>query len=177
MITVFLPIQKQPAGYGHYRIFLHTQEHGKMEAFTTNMPLIDKMDSDDDKEREEAHEEAAEYVIRQERPDTDIVMYWDKQNHTTMTTEQLQIANELHAKITKLREALNCFEYEGPETDRIGPIDLHPMLIIQHDDNVDWDGGRMEHHLPIELSEEFVAYLKRFIEGEIIVLESKFSLI
>lgn len=77
MITAFMPVQKKPASHGHYLVFFHSQEYGKIEGYTTNMPAIDNLDSDNEEERRQANEDLAEQIIRQEYPILDIVFIWD----------------------------------------------------------------------------------------------------
>ena len=55
-------ITKLPSGYGHYEITLHT-ESGEITHVTSNMPLIDAMNSDDNDEAEEATRVAVELVM------------------------------------------------------------------------------------------------------------------
>ena len=55
-------ITKRPSGYGHYDITLHT-ESGEIKHVTSNMPLIDSMNSDDQDESDEAARVAVEMVL------------------------------------------------------------------------------------------------------------------
>jgi hypothetical protein len=62
-------------------------------------------------------------------------------------------ANELNKKIKEFSEALNCFEWKPEENAE--PISTNPRLIIEYD----YD-GREQQPLPINLSNELVAFLK-----------------
>ena len=55
-------ITKRPSGYGHYEITLYT-DNSEMKHVTSNMPLIDAMNSDDQDEADEATRVAVELVM------------------------------------------------------------------------------------------------------------------
>ena len=55
-------ITKRPSGYGHYEITLYT-DNIELRHVTSNMPLIDAMNSDDEEEADEATRVAVELVM------------------------------------------------------------------------------------------------------------------
>lgn len=91
-----------------------------------------------------------------------------------MTNEQLQKGKELEKKIKNLTEAYECFEwkpysdYPGYENTR--PVSTNPRIIIEYDDG---DDGRTTTHLPMELSDSFVAQIKLQISAELEALNKE----
>ena len=55
-------ITKRPSGHGHYEITLYA-DNSEMKHVTSNMPLIDAMNSDDQEEADEATRVAVELVM------------------------------------------------------------------------------------------------------------------
>lgn len=55
-------ITKAFVGYGHYRITV-TLPEGEKSAITGNMDLIERLNSEDDKDREEATKEAIAFIL------------------------------------------------------------------------------------------------------------------
>ena len=62
MELIITNISKIPSGYGHYEITLHT-DSGEIKHVTSNMRLIDAMNSDDDELADEAKSLAVEVVL------------------------------------------------------------------------------------------------------------------
>lgn len=71
-----------------------------------------------------------------------------------MDITTLEKGNQLNRKINEFTQALNCFEW--PE--EYGSGSRNPRLIIEFDDD-----GRETQPLPMNLSNEIVAFLKQEI--------------
>lgn len=72
-----------------------------------------------------------------------------------MKIETLNKANELNKRIKEFETALDCFEY-APSDDESKKISTDPRLIIDYFG----DDCRQQQALPMNLSNEMVAFLK-----------------
>jgi len=72
-----------------------------------------------------------------------------------MDVTTLNKANDLNRKINEITDILRCFTWP----DDMGPknISRFPLLIIEFDSE---EGGRDHRKLPIEMSDDMIAYIK-----------------
>jgi hypothetical protein len=77
-----------------------------------------------------------------------------------MTTEKLEMANNLKSYINDCDRSLNCFSFTHEGKD----ISLNPELIIECDGEDEF--GRYQMKLPFDLNETLIGWLKNHIKEQ-----------